>query len=324
MDRTLFIFPGQGSQYPGIGEDLYAASESAREIYQIADETLGFSVSELSFKDVNDEINLTRNTQPVLLTHSMACLAAFNEALGTKDTVPALSAGHSLGEYGALTVAGVLAFPEALALVRKRGELMGSLGDGEMLAVPMVREELDELAHKHYCAIAGINLVDQTVIGGAGEDLDRLALALKETHPRKRATRLKTEGAFHTYYMVAAAQQFRTHLDQANFASMRCKVLSNFNGSFHDSDPNGIRSRLFWQLFHPVLWHSNLMSAKEHGIDRVIEFGGGIGRGETAGEKRPNLEGIIKKAFRNEDTSPEYLSVINCKTLEETINALGS
>ena len=99
-------------------------------------------------------------------------------------------------------------------------------------------------------------------------------------------------------------------------------MLSNFTGGFHDDDLDGIRDRLYSQLFHPVLWHANLMSAAEAGVTRIVEFGGGIGKGETPAEKRANLEGIIKKAFRGADNVPEYHSVINIETLEKAIATL--
>jgi [acyl-carrier-protein] S-malonyltransferase len=145
---------------------------------------------------------------------------------------------------------------------------------------------------------------------------------MAEKFPRKRSARLKTEGAFHTYYMVDAARKFREALESANFSSPDVGVLSNFTGGVHDPDTDTIKSRLFLQLFNPVLWHKNLITAGEMGIELVIEFGGGLGKGETAAEKRPNLESIVKKTFRGEDSPPAYLSVINLATLQETLESV--
>jgi [acyl-carrier-protein] S-malonyltransferase len=315
LEDVLFLFPGQGSQYRGIGKDLHDTEPAARQVYQRASDVLGYDMARLAFEDPEDRINLTRYTQPVLLTHSIACLRALEDRLGT-TLRPGSVAGHSLGEYTALVSAGSLEFEDALALVATRGELMGTHGEGEMEALPVALDEAKTWSDSYFCAIAACNMPDQTVVGGSREDLDRLAAAFAVANPRKRSARLKTEGAFHTYYMVSAAREFRGHLDAAPIGTPRARVLSNYTGTFHDDDPDTIRTRLFFQLFHPVLWHQNLTTAVAAGAARVIEFGGGIGKGETATDKRPNLEGIVKKTFRGQDNPPAYAAVINSATLE--------
>ncbi len=278
---VLFLFPGQGSQYPGIGRDIHDSESAAREVYQTASDVLGYDVARLSFDDPDRCINLTRFTQPVLLTHSIACLRALESRLGRR-LEPSAVAGHSLGEYSALVAAGALDFAAAVELVKLRGELMGTHGEGEMEALPVGLDEARSIADAHFCAIAACNMPDQTVVGGASGDLDRLSAAFAEANPRKRSARLKTEGAFHTYYMVTAAREFRSRLDAAPLAAPRTRVLSNYTGGFHDDDAASIRTRLFFQLFHPVLWHQNLVAAVDGGCSSIIEFGGGIGKGETA------------------------------------------
>ena len=161
------------------------------------------------------------------------------------------------------------------------------------------------------------------MVGGRPDDLDALVATMGERFPRKRSARLKTEGAFHTYYMVEAARRFRPVLEAAGFGTPAFPVLSNFTGGVHDASPDSIRSGLFLQLFNPVLWHRNLLTAGGLGADIMIEFGGGLGGGETAADKRPNLEGIVKKAFRGTECRPAYFPVINARTLEETVAALG-
>ena len=312
--NTLFVFPGQGSQYLGMGRDLCEAYPVARGVYDRASEVLGYDLSDLCCNGPEDNLNLTRHTQPALLTHHIACLEVFRELTEGRVT-PGMAAGHSLGEYSALVAAGSLTFESALDLVRQRGELMGEHGEGEMTAFPLELEVVKPAAERFHCAIAGCNLPSQTVIGGRPEDLEKVEAVIAEEHPRKRAVRLKTEGAFHTYYMVTAAQQYRGVLAEAEFAEPGIRVLSNFTGGFHEADADSIRSRLFFQLFHPVMWHANLVSALEAGVDRVIEFGGGIGPGE-ADAKRPNLEGMIKKALRGTDYELAYYPAINRQSVE--------
>ena len=316
--NILFVFPGQGSQYKGMGGDLFKEYEAARKIYTQASEALGYDVAELSFEDPKEQLNLTRFTQPALLTHSIACLEVFREL--TEDRLqPSMAAGHSLGEYSELVAANALSFESALKLVQKRGELMGTYGEGEMSAFPLNVDTVRPIAERYHCAIAGCNLPDQTVIGGQGEDLALVEQQVQEQFERKTPVRLKTEGAFHTYYMVEAARHYRKVLEKADFDLSGINVLSNFTGGYHEPDPAAIRSRLFFQLFNPVLWFSNLQTAFGDGGEVIIEFGGGIGFGTEPEGKRPNLAGIIKKTQRATGHTANYMSAINCKTLGETV-----
>ena len=320
--NILFVFPGQGSQYVGMGRDLCDEYSTARKIYQQAGEVLGYDIPELCFNGPEEQLNLTRHTQPALLTHSIACLEVFRE-LTEGRVQPAMAAGHSLGEYSALVAANALSFEDALRLVHRRGELMGEHGEGEMTAFPLDIDTVRPIAERFHCAVAGCNLPEQTVIGGRAEDLEQVEASAAEAFPRKRAVRLKTEGAFHTYYMVTAARHYRFVLQEASFSTPDIRVLSNFTGGFHDSDAESMRSRLFFQLFHPVLWHANLQIALGAGVSRVIEFGGGIGPGE-ADAKRPNLEGIIKKAMRGLEPAPDYLAAINLQSLQNAAELVNN
>jgi [acyl-carrier-protein] S-malonyltransferase len=313
--NILYVFPGQGSQYEGMGKDICEAYDTARRVYDTASEVLGYDIVDMSFNNPNDELNLTRNTQPALLTHHIACLEVFREKTG--GTVqPTMAAGHSLGEYSALVAANALTFEMALQLVQKRGELMGEHGEGEMTAFMMDVESIQPLAEQFKCAISACNQPLQTVVGGSSDDLAALEAEVAEKFPRKRAIRLKTEGAFHTYYMEKAAELFRSVLDDADMQAPEIKVLSNYTGGFHDEDPASIKERLYFQLKHPVMWNDNLVNAYAEGIDKIYEFGGGIGTGE-AHEKRPNLEGMIKKATRAAGSEAVYTPVINKQTIED-------
>ena len=321
--HILFVFPGQGSQYVGMGSDLHEDHAIARDIYSRASEVLGYDISTLCFEDPDDQLNFTRYTQPALLTHSYACLEVFRSLTGHR-VAPVIVAGHSLGEYSALVAANVLDFEGALKLVQKRGELMGEHGQGEMTAFPMDIETIRPIAERFHCAVAGNNLPQQTVVGGSSEDLEMVEKTVLENFERKRPVRLKTEGAFHTYYMVKAAQLYREVLDTAEFAPSEIKVLSNFTGSFHDGDPASIRAALFFQLFHPVLWHSDLMHAFTEGVDHIVEFGGGIGPGSGPESKRPNLESMIKKTMRPLEKKAEYRSVINRESLAKAVEFVNA
>ena len=313
--KVIFIFPGQGSQYRGIGSDLFDRFESARRTYEEASDIVGYDMAKLSFKDPENKINLTRYTQPVLLTHHIACLRSYRE-LAAEPLVPQVAAGHSLGEYSALVVAGSLPFGTALGLIKIRGELMGDKGEGEMSALPVGLEAARYWADKYFCAIGGINLSTQTVVAGASSDLDDLESDFVAENPCKRPVRLRTEGAFHTYYMVQAARQFRIALETSAIEPPEIGVLSNYAGRYHDSDPLQIKAHLFFQLFHPVNWMGCLQSALADGVNTFVEFGGGIGKGETPAEKRPNLEGMIKKATRGAEHEIQYFPAINLSSIE--------
>ncbi len=200
---------------------------------------------------------------------------------------------------------------------------MGQFGEGSMLATTLDIETATSLADKYYCGIGGCNLPEQTVIAGPDTDLEALRADMAENFPRKRAIPLKTEGAFHTYLMVEAARRFRAVLDEAEFSTLEIDVLSNYTGALHDSDPLAIRSRLFFQLFNPVRWFSCVETALQHGITCVVEFGGGIGSGETPAEKRPNLEGMMKKSLKQLSYEAGYLPAINAEGIHAVAEALA-
>jgi len=347
--NIAYLFPGQGAQYPGLGADLHAASAVVRDTYAQASDALGYDLAALSFDPAGRDIHLTRHTQPALLTHSIACLRAWAAAVGDgagggdggsdgdgdgdgagdgdgggdgdgagggdNSATVTIATGHSLGEYTALVSAGALDFTGALKLVKRRGELMGEFGRGEMEALFVDYATAAELAGRHHCGVAARNLPAQTVVGGAPEDLDALLVDMETRFPRKRHARLQTEGAFHTYHMLEAAQRFREALAAAEFGRARFGVLSNFTGELHDAnDADALKSRLFLQLFNPVLWHENLSRAVA-AADGLIEFGGGLGKDDNPDAKRPALEGMVKKVCAGVEPRPSYLAVNNTRTL---------
>lgn len=321
--KIMFVFPGQGSQYRGMGCDIYQEYDAAKAVYDQASEILGYDMVKLSFEDPGNEIGLTQYTQPVLLTHQIACLRVFEELNGSRFQ-PQLAAGHSLGEYTALVAAGCLTLDDGLRLVQKRGELMGEYGEGGMLALTVDVKTAKPVADQFYCQVASCNLPEQTVVGGRESDLEALTAYMGEHFPRKRAVPLATEGAFHTYFMVTAARHFREVLDATRFSEPSFAVLSNYTADIHDADPNGIRTRLFYQLFNPVNWVGCLQTAMQEGITTFVEFGGGIGKADEPSGKRPNLESIIKKSLKVAGYEADYVSAINVDSVQAAASYFSS
>ena len=318
--KTLLLFPGQGAQYLGIGSDLTREFPIAREIYSDASDILGYDLAALCNDAESGAINLTKFTQPVLLVHSYICLRVFQQHLG--ENIDAFAAGgHSLGEYTALVAAGALSFEDALRLVSKRGECMGEHGGGEMLALSLTEDDLKPFIETSNCEIAALNLPEQTVVGGWPDELDQLTANIDEKFPGKGGVRLKTEGAFHTSHMYPAAQMFRPFLEATHMRAPKLQVASNTTGAFHSAEIDSIRENLYLQLFNPVRWSDNLKAISNAGVERIIEFGGGLGKGDTPSDKRPNLQGMIVRTFRRANPRPAYHAVINVETLEATCKA---
>ena len=318
--KTMFVFPGQGSQYKGMGSDIHQEFGVVRSIYDKASEIAGWDVAELSFNDPEENLGITEFTQVALLTHSVSCLEVFREV--TEDRInPSVAAGHSVGEYAALVAAGALTFERALKLVQIRGQLMGEYGRGAMAALSLDLDTVREFVNSFYCDVGSCNLPDQTVVGGAKEDLDLLVEYAKSKY-RTRAIPLKTGGAFHTYLMIDAAMKFRPILDSTDVAPPKVDVLSNYTGRYHSSDPSTIKALLFFQLFNPVKWIWGMLQALNDGVNLVVEFGGGIGSGETPDQKRPNLENITRKAITKAASDAIYMPAINSATIKETLRLL--
>jgi malonyl CoA-acyl carrier protein transacylase len=314
--KVIFVFPGQGSQYVGMGSDIHEEFAVARGVYEQASDTLGFDMAELSFRDPEEKLNRTQFTQLALLTHSIACLRVHQDITGG-SVQPHACAGHSLGEYTSLVAAGALAFEDALRLVRRRGELMSEHGRGKMVAFPLDVETVRSFVASYYCGIGGCNLPDQTTVGGSETDLQAVTDHVKENF-RKRGTFLNTEGAFHTYLMTKAAEEFRPFLEETPMVSPAVKVISNFTGNYHSEDPDQIKALLFFQLFNPVKWIWGMQRALRDDVHTIVEFGGGIGKGETPADKRPNLAGITRKAITSVKQYGRYIPAINCETLKHS------
>ncbi|MDR2005952.1 MAG: ACP S-malonyltransferase [Acidaminococcales bacterium] len=273
-----FIFPGQGAQYAGMGKDVYDNFPAARKIFAQADEALGFAVSELCFNGPEEELRLTVNTQPAILTVSVALCAVLNE----KGVRPDTAAGHSLGEYSALVAAGVIDFTDAVRIVRERGRLMQEsvpVGEGAMAAVMgMSDNKIVEICRTlenagHMVQAVNFNCPGQVVIAGAAAAVLLAIDRLKESGA-KRAMLLPVSAPFHSTLLLPAARKLGEFLNGIEFHDARIPVYSNVTGQAA-SDKDEIRALLIKQAASPVLWTSLTRSMAENGVETFMEVGPG-------------------------------------------------
>lgn len=285
-DKLALVFPGQGSQYVGMGKGLYEASTAARRVFQQADEVLGFKLSQLCFEGPADELEDTINAQPAIMTVSMACLAAIREkveAVGQSWQPPRFVAGHSLGEYTALVAAGVLDFGDALRLVRERGRLMKEQGDsrpGGMAAViGLDRETLAQACEDASTQTGGIvsvanaNSPEQFVISGELAALDRAIVLIRERGART-VVPLRISIASHSPLMQQAASKLAEIIDRSPLRDPQVPVVTNLAGQARTSAEH-IRAELASQMVAPVEWVGSVREMVANGVDTFVEVGPG-------------------------------------------------
>ncbi len=272
---TAFLFPGQGSQFVGMGRDLYDGHAAARKVFDEANEVLGFDLAHLCFEGPEDELRETRNTQPAIFVHSAAVLAALDWNVGGNDC----AAGHSLGEYSAYYAAGALSFADALRLVRKRGELMWDSGKekpGAMAAIlGLGAEPLSEVLERILGVVvpANLNSPTQIVISGEVGAVEEAMEALKDAGA-KRVVRLEVSGAFHSPLLESAAVGLREALASAEVRKPRAAVFAN-ESARPVTDPSEIRTSLEKQLLSPVRWEETIRNMIDSGVTRFVEVGPG-------------------------------------------------
>lgn len=288
---TAHIFPGQGSQFSGMGADLYEKSELARKLYDEADNQLGFRITEIMFKGTADELKQTRVTQPAIFLHSVVL-----NQLYAQEQTPDMVAGHSLGEFSALVANGTLSFTDALALVAKRAEAMQKACEmipGTMAAVL----GMEDASVEQICAetsgivvAANFNCPGQLVISGEIEAVNKACEALKNAGA-KRALLLPVGGAFHSPLMAPAREELAAAIEQTQFNKPFCPVYQNVTGKAV-SEPVQIKNNLIEQLTAPVRWTQSVQNMWASGAKMFVE----IGPGNV-------LQGLVKKIEREAETA---------------------
>jgi [acyl-carrier-protein] S-malonyltransferase len=308
MGKIAFIFPGQGAQAVGMGKDVYEQAPESRAVFERADKVLGFELSKLIFEGPDEQLKQTFNTQPALLATSIALYEAFKQQRVAPDYV----AGHSLGEYSALVVAGVLSLEDALATVRTRGLLMERAvpnGQGAMAAalgaVPEALAALcrDISSQVGVVELANLNCPGQIVVSGSKEGVAAVVGRGKEAGA-KRMIPLEVSGPFHSSLMKPAAEQLGEALTKVHFGEAHVPVIANVTAR-PVTQPEQIRQLLIEQVYSPVRWEESVAWLISQGVDRFVEIGSGS-----------VLAGLIKKIDRS-------VSVVSLNSLESIRNFSG-
>ena len=281
MSSLALLFPGQGSQFVGMGRALFESSTAARAVFEEADEVLGFALSRLCFEGPEEELQSTANTQPAILTHSIALLAELRAQSPRRLEGAGFAAGHSLGEYSACVAAGALTFPDAIRLVRRRGEFMQEAvpaGVGAMAAIiglpaADVEEACREVSGDEIVYAANYNSPEQTVIAGHAAAVERASAACL-ARGAKRAIRLPVSAPFHSALMRPARERMRELLDATEISNAEFPVVTNV-----DAEPawrgDLLRDALVRQIDSPVRWVESVRRLAAEGVDNALEIGPG-------------------------------------------------
>lgn len=310
MGKVAFVFPGQASQYSGMGKELAEKYPVARAVFDEADKALGFSVSRLCFEGTEDDLKLTANTQPAILTVSVAA----GRVLAEKGIAPDFVAGHSLGEYSALVAAGSVKFADAVKLVHKRGTYMQEAvpaGQGAMAAImglspAVVQDACKRAAEGEICSPANLNSPEQTVITGHAGAVKR-AVEIASQLGAKRSMVLPVSAPFHSALMMPAQEKLEKDLNAAEFEDLQVPLVTNVDA---DSIRQGeeARSALIRQVTMPVRWEESMRMLLDEGVNTFVE----VGPGRV-------LTGLMRQIERSVAT----LNVEDEKSLQATVEKIA-
>ena len=312
MTKIAYIFPGQGSQSVGMGKDLFDNFAASREVFEEADNVLGFPLSEMCFAGAAEDLALTANTQPAILTTSVA---AFRAMESEGFPMPDFVAGHSLGEYSALVAAGAIEFSDAVRTVRKRGQYMQEavpVGVGAMAAIlgldlQAVETACAEAANGEICSPANINSPSQIVIAGNSSAVDRAIEILKE-RGAKRAIKLNVSAPFHCDLMKPAQEKLEKDLAEIEYRDLRFPIIENVTAEANSQGAR-VKTALTQQVSKPVRWSQSVENLIAQGVETFVEVGAG-----------KVLSGLVRQTNRD----VRGLNVENAESLKISLQNLQS
>ena len=303
MVDTALIFPGQGAQCVGMGKDLYENFPKAKEVFDKANTILKLDLKKLCFEGPQDELSATNNSQPAILTASIAALRAFESSALYGQYTPKFSLGLSLGEYTALVAAGSISFEDALVLVRKRGEYMEDASrknPGKMACViGMEMKAVEELCKGIGCEIANLNCPGQVVVSGKTNNIELFASFAKEKGA-KRVLMLDVSGPFHSSLMTSARDKLKDYIDKIQVLPPKVPFISNVDAK-PQADPTKIKENLIMQVNSKTLWEESVRLVAASGVKTFLE----IGPGQV-------LKGLAKKI----DSKLEVKNIGTCQDLQ--------